>query len=93
MTTEFARSVGAQLRAERAAAGLTRDELAEAAGVSVSTVRRIEGELRPANMDQIAALCAALGLNVSDFLSRAAQRIRKDASDTSFLGNGPDIAP
>src|SRR6187399_3329055 len=59
------RSFGAQLRALRAAAGFTQEDLAAIAGLSVHAVSALErGERRRPHVDTVRALSAAFDLNV-----------------------------
>lgn len=67
-------ALAAQVRAERAAAGLSRDELSERAGVPVSTLRRIESGERVATITQLAQVAGSLGLLTSQLVARAEQR-------------------
>src|SRR6187397_3634399 len=58
------RSFGAQLRALRAAAGFTQEDLAAIAGLSVHAVSALErGERRRPHVDTVRALSAALDLS------------------------------
>ncbi|WP_114966802.1 helix-turn-helix transcriptional regulator [Alkalilacustris brevis] len=72
---------GNQLRAARALAGLDQSHLAESAGVSVNTIRNLEGAgagLVKSRMDTVHKLVAAL-----------------EAAGVVFLpenGNGPGVA-
>lgn len=63
-----------QVRAERAAASLTRAQLAQSSGVPEQTLGRIERKQRVADVTQIARVCAALGLPVGEFFRRAEAR-------------------
>jgi transcriptional regulator with XRE-family HTH domain len=59
MTRHFL-DVAGRVRAARAAAGLTREALAEPLGCSVNTIARIEGgerEPKGAELERIARLC------------------------------------
>ena len=60
-------AVAAQIRAERARASKTREQIAEASGVSLSTYRRLETGERVADTTQLARLCGAFGLAMSEF--------------------------
>lgn len=61
------RMVALRLKQLRAARGLTQDELAERAGVSVDTVRRIERAVMAPTLDVIGKLCAGLALSLPVF--------------------------
>lgn len=73
--------VARALRAERGAAGLSREQLAKLSGVSVSTLRRIEEAERSAKVDQLAAICGALGLDLAHFFAQAAARSARLSED------------
>src|SRR3546814_9236872 len=64
-----------QLRAERAAKRLSRAELAKKSGVSAKSIQRFEENERVMDTDQLDFLCAALGVRVTDFVMRAAERM------------------
>jgi transcriptional regulator with XRE-family HTH domain len=68
-------AIAAQLRAERAAAGLTREQVYEAAGVSRSTYARIEKGSIVIDTAQLAAIAAVLGVPASDIWRRAEDRM------------------
>ncbi len=63
-----------QIRAERGAARLTRDELAKRSGLSPKTVQRLEENQREIDTNQLARICRALDITVLDFMTRAAAR-------------------
>lgn len=68
-------AIAEQLRAERAARGLTIDGLAAEAGIHRSSViRYLDGE-RDIKMSALFAMAGALGLTVPELLTRAEQRI------------------
>lgn len=73
----LAMAFAAELRAERAALGLTQVELARRAGLSRSTLVRLEDETRQMNSDQMWQLCRALGVSITEFATRAEGRLRK----------------
>ena len=64
-----------QLRAERAAARLSRADLASAAGISAKAVQRLEENEREMDTDQLARICRALGVPVLEFVTRATGRM------------------
>ena len=79
------RTFGAQLRALRAAAGFTQEELATIAGLSVHAVSALErGERRRPHVDTVRALVAALDLTG---LSRDALVLSARASDHDTAAN------
>lgn len=67
-------AVAAQVRAERAAASMTREEMVAASGIPLSTYRRLETGERVADTTQLARLCAAWGILLSEFFRRVEQR-------------------
>lgn len=74
-TDHLPAAVAAQLRAERAVAGLTYDGLANATGMSKFTVMRyLKGE-RQIPLPEFAALAEALGLTPQELMARAMERI------------------
>ena len=63
--------VAAAVRAERARLRMTQDQLARRLGWSTSTLSALEsGQRRPA-VDDLPALCEALGVPLSELLRRA----------------------
>jgi len=63
-------AVAAQIRAERAARGLTQADMVERSGVPRSTYIRLERGQRVADSTQLARLCAVWELRVSEFFAR-----------------------
>lgn len=68
-------ALAAQLRAERAAAGLTQADLAKASGISRVQLARIEGGERTLDVAQAADIAKALGLTLVEFVQRAEERL------------------
>ena len=58
---------GARLQSIREAAGLSREQLAGAAGMSREAVRLYETGARRPTMDALFALCEALGVSADTF--------------------------
>ncbi|RYH12448.1 helix-turn-helix domain-containing protein [Tropicimonas sp. IMCC6043] len=59
----------AQIRAARSLIGMSQTEIAQAAGVSVSTLKRAEGTIHPpASADSVAAIRAALEATGVEFI-------------------------
>ena len=73
--SEWHDAVTRTFRAERAASGLTINELAARSGMSRSTIARFESGSRSMDTDQLAAICAVVGLRMSEFLRRAEERL------------------
>lgn len=60
-----------QVKAERAAAGLTVDALAGASGVPVRTLVRYLNFERALSLEVVEKLAAGLGITVADLMTRA----------------------
>lgn len=71
----WSEQTSAQVRAERAAAGMTQTELAERSGLPRMTVIRIETGKRVPDVQQIARLCTAFGLRMETFMMRVQERV------------------
>lgn len=69
--TAVDQAIGDKLRGLRAERRLSQGKLAEISGVSESTIYRIEKATLSARMGQLDALCAALGIDLYDFLKAA----------------------
>lgn len=76
--TPEALAFSAQLRAERAAAGISQAELSKRSGVSPSTILRIEQGQRAMDIPQMAAFCRALGVSMTEFATQAERRMRRE---------------
>lgn len=61
--------VGSRLRAARHDRGWTLDELAERAGMSASTLSRLESGKRQANLELLVPLTRQLGIRIDDLVS------------------------
>lgn len=79
--TPWSDSVAAQLRAERAAAGHTQDAMIRLSGIPRSTYIRLEKGTRVADASQLARICGALGLSLSEFFRRVEQRHPEGRAD------------
>ena len=72
-------AVAETLRAERAAARLSQQELARRAGMPRPTYRRYESGERAPNLAQLAQIAAALSMSLSEFAARVEGRaLRRD---------------
>ena len=71
--------VGPRLRAARQARGWTLDDLAQVAGVSASTLSRLESGKRQASLELLLPLTRALGIRIDDLLpaETADPRVRR----------------
>lgn len=68
------RMIGDEVRAARARHRMSRDALAQAAGLSAKTIQRIENAERPADVSQMAAICGALDESMTGLVERAVSR-------------------
>lgn len=68
-------AVAAQIRAERAAAGLTQVQMFTRAGLTKTTYLRIERGTTPADVSQLGAITRALEMTLGTFIARAEQRL------------------
>ncbi len=66
--------IGDEVRIGRARKRLSRAALADLSGLSAKTIQRIENGERPADVSQMAAICAALGESIPDLVARAIER-------------------
>ena len=71
--------IGARLRAVRRSHGLTLEELATSAGMSASTLSRLEAGKRQASLELLLPLTRRLGIRVDDLLPQDAldPRVRR----------------
>lgn len=86
--------VGPRLRAARTAAGLTLDELAGHAGMSSSTLSRLESGKRQASLELLVPLVRQLGMRIDDLLrsETADPRVRRQVVRRDGLVIAP-LAP
>lgn len=75
--------ISAQIRAERAAAGLTQAELGRRSGLPRLTVMRLESGARVPDATQLDRIAKALGLAASELVRRAEERLVSRLSDSS----------
>jgi transcriptional regulator with XRE-family HTH domain len=87
--------IGASLRRRRQAQGRTLREVAQAAGVSLTYLSEVERGLKEASSEVLEAICAALGLVLSDLLFEVAEAlVRLEAgAHTTAVGFLPAPAP
>lgn len=62
------KQIGARLRSVRQSRGLTLDELASSAGMSASTLSRLESGKRQANLELLLPLTRRLGIRLDDLV-------------------------
>lgn len=64
-----------QIRAERAASGLSQTEMVERSGISRSTYIRLEKGTRVSDVEQLRRICNALNISMTTFMERVTQRL------------------
>jgi transcriptional regulator with XRE-family HTH domain len=69
--TAYELAVATQIKAERAAAGISQDRAAERAGLARMVYIRIETAQRHATVGQLEKIAAAFGMSVTSLLQRA----------------------
>ncbi|MDF2920395.1 MAG: family transcriptional regulator [Microbacterium sp.] len=74
--------IGPRLRAARQERGLTLEELAERAGMSTSTLSRLESGKRQANLELLVPLTRQLGIRIDDLVpaEHPDPRVRRPAT-------------
>lgn len=70
-----------QLKADRAAAGLTQDEASRRAGMSKNSVERLENGQRVADSEQLGRLCSVYGTDLGTFFARVDERLARLMAD------------
>lgn len=70
-------ALAAEIRAERAAAGLTQQQLATASGINYETLRLVLTGERPINITQIVALATVFSITPADLVHRATRRLER----------------
>lgn len=88
--TPLTRALIAEMRAERAAQGLTQQQVYEAAGLSRSAYWNIEKERRQPSAEQIERIACALAFNPSALYKRAEKRLASSLSKPSNVVRMPD---
>ncbi|MBB5748591.1 helix-turn-helix domain-containing protein [Micrococcus sp. TA1] len=76
-------ATGRQIKAERAALGMTQAELAEKIGRDKQTVMRYEGAKRDIPLDDLALMASAFGISIIELLGRAEERLKQCNSTDS----------
>jgi DNA-binding XRE family transcriptional regulator len=66
------KTVGTRVAAGRRAAGITQEDLARAAGITTSTVQKIEAGKQMPRLDTAAAITRVLRLKLADLLEEVA---------------------
>ncbi len=78
-------ATAAQIRAERAASGLSQEAVYTEAGISKSAYLKLESGRNVADISQLAGIVTALGLDLPTFFDRALARMDRVAA--------PDLEP
>src|SRR5690242_12754095 len=86
LVAQMLRATAEQLRAERAASGLTIDAVSKAAGMDRKTIMRLESGERGPSVAQIASLCGVYGLAITEFMVLVQGRVDSPRA-TSVDGN------
>lgn len=73
--TPITDALAAQLRAERAASGLTLDEMVESTGMSKSSIQRYLKGGRIVDIEDLALFARAFGVSMTTILDRAQERM------------------
>lgn len=85
--TPEALAFAAQLRAERAAVGMSQDDLVAATGISKSAIARIETGARVMDTAQLGKFCRAFGISIATFAIRADERMHAEAERSTRPGS------
>lgn len=73
--TPLTDAVAEEIRGARDAVGMTQQEVANAAGLGISTYVRMETGQRPPTIGQVERACVALGVRLSDLIAGAEARV------------------
>ena len=85
--TPLSEAIAAQIRAERAAARLTKDDMIKRTRIGRGTYYDLEAGTKPIDVSQLAAVCEVLGISLTDFMLRADARMKADPqADTRTAG-------
>ena len=76
-----AKSVAEKIKYYRNIKKMSQDELAEASGINVSTIKKYECSIRNPKPDQLQKIAAALGISVNAFISNDIESV----NDVMFL--------
>lgn len=85
-------AVAAQIRAERAASGLSQGAVFTAAGISKSAYLKLESGRNVADISQLAGICEALGLDLPTFFARAEARIKHKPKQSDAEADAAGLA-
>lgn len=91
--TPWRNAIAAQIRAERAASGMTQREVIAASGIPKSTYLRLESGERRADADQLALIAAAMGVRLSTFFQRAEERLETSRAASTVAQLEANLSP
>lgn len=74
-------AVAAELRAEKAALGLTNQDLADRSGIPVVSVQRYLAPSRNIDIEILGALCDALGVSLTEIARAAEARLSRPTTE------------
>jgi transcriptional regulator with XRE-family HTH domain len=77
--TPLSLALAAQLKAERAYAGITVEELQKRSRIAKNTLAAILNGTKPADVSQLSSLCDALGVGMAELFARTEERMRTEA--------------
>jgi transcriptional regulator with XRE-family HTH domain len=92
MPQDSLKQIGPRLRAARRARGLTLDQVSRAAGISASTLSRLESGRRQANLELLLPLTRELQLSLDD-LVRPAEVEDPRIREKPYRANGMTVQP
>jgi transcriptional regulator with XRE-family HTH domain len=70
-TRGYSGAVAAEIRATISRLGMSQDQLAAGTGITKATLSRSLSGARALDLDELAAICAAVGLAPSELVTRA----------------------
>lgn len=91
MTDSRLQQIGPRLRAARKASGMTLEQLARRAGMSTSTLSRLESGKRQANLELLMPLTRELRIGLDDLIGKEVPDPR--VNEQPFRADGATIKP
>ena len=85
----LAREVSALIRARMARLGITQSQLADAVNLSQSQLSKQLRGIRQLNIDELDAICRALGLDITDVFNEAQAAVHEPASNVTAFPTQP----
>jgi transcriptional regulator with XRE-family HTH domain len=89
---DYYKSLGNDIRMYREKAGLTQADLAEAAGISRTSLTNIEYGRQRVFVDQLEMICLAIGVSTADFFQERGQPAKPKPVAKSNLKGLPMVA-